>query len=60
MDANNQQFTELLNKTDSAFQKLLDNPGSSEFTHAYESAKQELDYYISHMRDELRKKYQNY
>ena len=60
MDANNRHFTELLDKTDSAFKRLLDNPGSPEFTNAYENAKQELDFYISHMGDQLRKKYQNY
>ncbi|GAA0859658.1 hypothetical protein [Aliiglaciecola litoralis] len=60
MDANNTQLTELLDRTDSAFKQLMQDPNSSECSHAYENAKQELDYFLFNMRDELKKKYRNF
>ncbi|GAC15042.1 hypothetical protein [Aliiglaciecola lipolytica] len=60
MDVNNRQLTQLLDKTDATFKRLLDNPGSAEHTLAYEEAKQELDFYLDNMRDSLKKKYKDF
>lgn len=53
MDSNNQQLKELLEKTDHAFQALMDEPGSSELQSAYDEAKQELDHYVVKFREQL-------
>ncbi|GAB2685043.1 hypothetical protein Q4574_17745 [Aliiglaciecola sp. 3_MG-2023] len=60
MDVSNRQLTLLLNKTDSAFKLLRDNPDSIEYNNAYEEAKQELDYYLGNIRDSLKKKYKDF
>lgn len=60
MDANNKELTKLLDNTDIAFQRLLENPFSDEFSDEYENAKQKLDFYLSDLREELSKKYSQY
>ncbi|GGF73431.1 hypothetical protein [Alteromonas lipolytica] len=53
MDVNNQLLKELLHKTDTAFQALMDEPGSSELQSAYDEAKLELDRYVVKFREQL-------
>lgn len=60
MDVINHELTALLDKTDRAFKQLLDNPDSEELTCAYESAKQELDFFLISMRDNLKKRYKDF
>ncbi|NVK58297.1 MAG: hypothetical protein HWE26_22135 [Alteromonadaceae bacterium] len=53
MDINNQRLKELLHKTDIAFQALMEEPGSQALQTAYDQSKQELDYYVGKVRDQL-------
>ncbi|MEG3766188.1 hypothetical protein [Alteromonas sp. 14N.309.X.WAT.G.H12] len=56
MDVNNDHLKALLEKTDKAFQALLKKPDSEELNCAYESAKNELNQYISAVRSNLAKR----
>ncbi|GAA6186025.1 MULTISPECIES: hypothetical protein [Alteromonadaceae] len=60
MDVSNRQLALLLDKTDSTFKLLRDNPSSVEYSNAYEEAKQELDCYLDNIRDSLKKKYKDF
>lgn len=60
MDVNNQQLNRLLDKTDVAFKKLLQNPGSTEFNDEYEHARQDLDIYLNELREQLKQRYKQY
>ncbi|GAB5381460.1 hypothetical protein [Aliiglaciecola sp. M165] len=60
MDVNNQQLSKLLDKTDVAFKQLMQNPGSAEFNDAYEHAKQDLDVYLSELREQLKQRYKQF
>lgn len=60
MDVENKQLESLLNKTDEAFKRLLQNPASDELNSAYESAKSELDHYLSDMRNQLKQRYKHF
>ncbi len=56
MDVSNERLKYLLARTDEAFQALLKEPDSIALNEAYETAKAELDEYISSLRDALAKK----
>lgn len=60
MDVNNRHLEALLNNTDYAFKQLLANPQCSELQNAYDEAKQALDFYLTHMRDDLKKRYKDF
>lgn len=47
MDVNNAHLRALIDRTDEAFKQLLKEPSSNDLNSAYESAKIELDQYIS-------------
>lgn len=47
MDVNNAHLRTLIDKTDETFKRLLKEPASSDLNNAYESAKNELDQYVS-------------
>ncbi len=53
MEINNQRLKELLHKTDIAFQALKEAPGSLELQTAYDQSKQELDFYVGKVRNQL-------
>ena len=56
MDVSNERLKYLLARTDEAFQAHLKEPDSIALNEAYETAKAELDEYISSLRDALAKK----
>ncbi|QPG06207.1 hypothetical protein IT774_03060 [Salinimonas marina] len=56
MDVSNERLKHLLARTDEAFQALLKEPDSIALNEAYETAKAELDEYISSLREALSKK----
>lgn len=60
MDVQNKHLEALLSKTDEAFKELMKNPDSSELNNAYESAKTELDLYLTDMRNQLKQKYRHF
>ncbi|WJG08922.1 hypothetical protein [Aliiglaciecola sp. LCG003] len=60
MDVSNRELTKLLDKTDQAFKQLMQEPGSIALNSAYESAKQELDFYLCNMREDLKKRYKDF
>ena len=60
MDVQNKHLESLLHKTDEAFQRLMENPDSSELSRAYEHAKSELDGYLNDMRNLLKKRYRDF
>lgn len=60
MDDNNPQLEMLLNNTDQAFQRLLQNPDSMELNDAYEDAKNALDGYLIDLRNSLKKRYKDF
>ena len=57
MDVGNKQLEALLDKTDRAFKRLLEQPDSVELEAAYESAKDELSHFIRDMRNGLKSRY---
>lgn len=57
MDVNNQHLSKLLDKTDIAFKRLMQNPESPEFSDAYEHAKSDLDHYLTALRVQLKQRY---
>ena len=60
MDGNNPQLEMLLNNTDVAFQRLLQDPESMELNNAYEDAKNALDGYLLELRNSLKKRYKDF
>lgn len=60
MDGNNPQLVRLLNDTDQAFQRLLEDPESLELNNAYEHAKEALDGYLLKLRHSLKKRYKDF
>lgn len=50
MDVNNTHLRSLIDKTDEAFKRLLKEPASNDLNNAYESAKTELDRYITELK----------
>ncbi|MCW8091718.1 hypothetical protein [Alteromonas sp. ASW11-130] len=56
MDVQNEQLKCLLERTDSAFKALMQEPGSIERNTDYEKAKQELDSYVASLRSTLAKR----
>ncbi len=53
MDVKNQHLKSLLERTDSAFKALLQEPGSTERNTDYEEAKKALDSYVASLRSTL-------
>lgn len=53
MEVKNDQLKYLLERTDIAFKALLREPDSRELTAAYDLAKQELDSFVTSMRQKL-------
>lgn len=54
MDINNAHLKSLMERTDLAFKALMHDPQSAQLNQEYEAAKQELDHYLSDMRQDLR------
>ncbi len=53
MDVQNQQLKNLLERTDSTFKALMQEPGSIEKNTDYEKAKKALDLYVASLRSAL-------
>jgi hypothetical protein len=53
MDVNNSHLKYLLDKTDSAFTALKNDPDNSELYQYYEQAQQELNHYIAVVKGKL-------
>lgn len=53
MDVSNEHLKLLIEKTDQAFQALLKEPDSDELSDAYESARGELNNYVSSVRHNM-------
>lgn len=60
MDVENKKLEVLLDQTDQAFKRLLDDPSSGELNHAYENAKSALDDYLLNMRELFEKRYKGF
>lgn len=60
MDVNNRQLERLLHKTDDAFKQLLADPASEQLSREYDTAKEELDDYLSSLRHSLQQKYKDF
>ncbi len=60
MDVNNKQLEALLDKTEYAFKQLLADPRSESLSREYDHAKQELDCYLSSMKESLKQRYKDY
>ncbi len=53
MDVSNEHLKNLLERTDTAFNALREQPGSAELSIAYEQARLELDNYVATLRNTL-------
>lgn len=60
MDVSNKTLETLLDKTDRAFKRLLEQPESTELNNAYEHAKLELNSFLRAMREDMRKRYKDF
>ncbi len=57
MDLSNAHLKSLLEKTDVAFQALMQDPASPELNRAYDEAKVDLDTYVTSLRATLNQRH---
>lgn len=56
MDINQKRLKDLINQTDSAFEKYKQHPTSEDYAQAYEEAKSALDHYMLEIRLTMQQK----